>query len=299
MTEAAGGPGNSSHDPDGVTGGKPFATIIIPCYNEAACIERCLRAHTAQTVHPLELILTDDGSSDGTAEIVERLREEIPGITLLRQEHAGPARARNLAARHARADILVFTDADMLPAPDYVENITRPIRTGAARGTFTYDEFVRNVGNYWADAWAVASGKPVGRFSIPGRPHSVFRAILRTEFERIGGYTDVGTGGVGEDQTLAIKLGYKPTEAPGAVYHHDNPATLHEFFASAAWYGKGWYYRRCWFDRLKCLLRRNPPVSFLRHLFRCPPRYLPGLVVYDFAIIWGMLRSIGREDIAK
>lgn len=85
----------------------PALTVIIPVYNGARTIERCLRA---VTVDPdVECIVVDDGSDDGTPDVIRRfsvrsIRNPAPG---------GPARARNMGARLAKGEILAFIDADV------------------------------------------------------------------------------------------------------------------------------------------------------------------------------------------
>lgn len=100
-------------------------SVIVPVYNGAAVIERCLDALASQTVpsEQFEIIVVDDGSQDGTPERVECWtgRRRAGQVTLVRQGHAGPAAARNRGADIARAPLLLFTDADCQPIPGWVE----------------------------------------------------------------------------------------------------------------------------------------------------------------------------------
>src|SRR3989442_1235837 len=67
----------------------PFVTVVVPMYNEADCIADCARSVLGQDFAPLELLVVDDGSADGSAAICESL-----GVTVLRQDHRGPGTAR-------------------------------------------------------------------------------------------------------------------------------------------------------------------------------------------------------------
>jgi len=101
----------------------PRAAVIIPAYNAAATIERTVRGVLAQTMGDLLLIVVDDGSTDDTAAILERIREEDARLLPITVENGGPARARNLAldAVPPGTEYLMFSDADDLLAPDALE----------------------------------------------------------------------------------------------------------------------------------------------------------------------------------
>lgn len=102
----------------------PKVTILIPAFNEADCIEETVRNKLDQN-YPrdrLQIIVASDGSTDGTDDIVSAFRSE--GVELLRVEgRQGKAAALNVAIRHATGDIVVFSDANSLFAPDAVERL--------------------------------------------------------------------------------------------------------------------------------------------------------------------------------
>ncbi|WPL19382.1 putative glycosyltransferase EpsJ [Thiorhodovibrio winogradskyi] len=90
-------------------------SVVIPAYNAAAYIAECLQSVLSQQdCPPFEVIVVDDGSKDGTAELVER---DFSTVRLIRKPNGGPGSARNMGVEHAEADIIVFIDADdrMLP----------------------------------------------------------------------------------------------------------------------------------------------------------------------------------------
>ncbi|GII79523.1 hypothetical protein Sru01_45050 [Sphaerisporangium rufum] len=100
-----------------MTGQPPLVSVIVPNYNYATSLELCLRALLAQTYRPAELIVVDDGSTDGSVEVARRL-----GVRVVRTgRNLGVAGARNLGVEHARGEILVFVDSDVAPYPDAVE----------------------------------------------------------------------------------------------------------------------------------------------------------------------------------
>jgi len=112
------------------------ASVIIPAYNAKDVLPRCLRALEHQTIpqDQYEVIVVDDGSTDDTAALAK-----ASGAQTLKMRHAGPAAARNQGAKLARAGIIVFTDADCEPSPDFLERILEPFDApvvSGARGVY-------------------------------------------------------------------------------------------------------------------------------------------------------------------
>ncbi|MGW0969725.1 bifunctional polysaccharide deacetylase/glycosyltransferase family 2 protein [Streptomyces sp. NPDC002516] len=98
-------------------------TVIVPAYNEKECIANTLDS-LARSTHPIEIIVVDDGSEDGTAEIAESLG--MPNVRVLRQENAGKPAALNNGVREARHDIVVMMDGDTVFEPDAVRRLVQP-----------------------------------------------------------------------------------------------------------------------------------------------------------------------------
>ena len=125
--------------------GTPPVTIVISAYNEAGCIEATLRNKLALDYPDdlCEIIVVSDGSDDGTDEIVARIAAAAPDrVRLLRQEpRAGKTNALNAAASIARGEILVFSDANSLYAPDALRRLVEPFAdpaVGYATGRMLY-----------------------------------------------------------------------------------------------------------------------------------------------------------------
>lgn len=105
-------------------------SVVVPCYNAGRYIAGSLRSVLAQTSSPLEIIVVDDGSSDGSADLVRR---EFPDVVVLSQANQGAAAARNLGIRHARGEWVAFLDADDLWLPGKLEAQSKCI--AASSGT--------------------------------------------------------------------------------------------------------------------------------------------------------------------
>ena len=89
-----------------------YLSIIIPVYNKTEYLEGCLKSVLGQTVDDLEAICIDDGSTDGSAEIVERFAEKDKRIWLIRQPNLGAGAARNVGVKAAKGEYIAFLDAD-------------------------------------------------------------------------------------------------------------------------------------------------------------------------------------------
>ena len=100
-------------------------SIVIPVYNAKASLERCVDSWLCQTRKDLEIILVDDGSSDGSKELCDELAKNHSGTCLrvIHQANSGVSAARNAGIRAAEGEFLLFTDSDDYVEPDYLEKM--------------------------------------------------------------------------------------------------------------------------------------------------------------------------------
>jgi len=103
----------------------PSCSIIIPLFNKEQRVESCLASAQAQTVEALEIIVVDDGSTDGSAALVEAIAATDARVTLIRQVNAGPSAARNTGLDAARGKYVTFLDADDRLAPGFVGELSQ------------------------------------------------------------------------------------------------------------------------------------------------------------------------------
>lgn len=101
----------------------PLITVIVPIYNIMEYLPRCVRSITAQTYGNLEILLIDDGSTDGTGELCDRLGTEDDRIRVFHKENGGSSSARNLGLRHATGKYVGFVDSDDYIEPDMYERL--------------------------------------------------------------------------------------------------------------------------------------------------------------------------------
>ncbi|MDN0199895.1 bifunctional polysaccharide deacetylase/glycosyltransferase family 2 protein [Streptomyces sp. S.PNR 29] len=98
-------------------------SVVIPAYNERLCIAKTLRSLAASD-HPVEIIVVDDGSTDGTADIAESLA--LGHVTVIRRPNGGKPSALNTGILRASHDIIVMLDADTVFAPSTVRRLVQP-----------------------------------------------------------------------------------------------------------------------------------------------------------------------------
>jgi len=93
-------------------------SIVIPTYNRKPILKKCLYALENQILNKLisfyEIIVIDDGSTDGTTKWIQENQKQLPHVVLYEQEHGGPALGRNLGVIKSRGDIIIFIDSDLV-----------------------------------------------------------------------------------------------------------------------------------------------------------------------------------------
>jgi GT2 family glycosyltransferase len=135
-------------------------SVIVPVYNASATLRRCLLALAQQSHAPLELILVDNVSSDGSYEEMQVLSRDFPyPVRITQERHQGAAAARNAGARLAAGEWLAFTDADCEPEPEW-------LATGVALSGESDAEVVALAGPAWGTLEGDATARMLGLTSL-------------------------------------------------------------------------------------------------------------------------------------
>ncbi|MEW5965686.1 MAG: glycosyltransferase family A protein [Pseudomonadota bacterium] len=118
-------------------------SVVMPCHNAAAHVAEAVASVLGQHYAPVELVVVDDGSTDGSTELLQRLAAAHPDrLTLVHQVRAGPFAARNAGLVHAHGNFVAFLDADDLWHPDALARLHHALQAaGADLATCNWQDF--------------------------------------------------------------------------------------------------------------------------------------------------------------
>lgn len=252
----------------GFTWGAPVTepvTVLVPAYNERECIANTVRS-LSESDHPIEVIVIDDGSTDGTADIVEALW--LPNVHVVRQPNSGKPAALNNGIAHARHDLIVMMDGDTVFEPSTVRELVQPFgdpRVGAVAGN-------AKVGNRDSLIGAWQHIEYVMGFNLDRRMYDMLRcmptipgavgAFRREALERVGGMSE-DTLAEDTDITMAMhRDGWRVVYAERARAWTEAPESVQQLWSQRYRWSYGtmqaiWKHRRA-------LIERGPSGRFGR-----------------------------------
>lgn len=166
----------------------PLVSVVIPAFEAERFLAEAIESVLAQTYAPVETIVVDDGSSDGTAAVAAR----YPQATLIRQPNAGPAAARNRGFATCQGELVAFHDADDAMSADKLEvQVGHLLADPAAELVFGEQELIVDDGAelpFWAEGSAARLPMPQRPAELAGEPlvHPMTMLMRREVFERVG-----------------------------------------------------------------------------------------------------------------
>jgi cellulose synthase/poly-beta-1,6-N-acetylglucosamine synthase-like glycosyltransferase/peptidoglycan/xylan/chitin deacetylase (PgdA/CDA1 family) len=256
----------------------PPASIVVPAFNEAVGIERAVRSLAESEYPELEVIVVDDGSTDGTAELVDRLGLE--GVVVVRQPNMGKAAALNHGIATARHDVLVLVDADTIFEPETLARLVQPFRdaevgavsgntkVGNRRGLLGRWQHIEYVMGFNLDRrlYDVVQCMP----TVPG----AIGAFRREALEDIGGISGE-TLAEDTDATIALgRTGWRVVYVEEARAWTEAPSSL----------GALWRQRYRWCYGTLQSIWKHKAAFWRRGEERIGRRALPYLVLFQIAL---------------
>lgn len=232
-------------------------SVIVPAYNESAGIEAAVRSLVASD-YPVEVIVVDDGSSDGTADLVEGLR--LPGVRVIRQANAGKPAALNTGLQAASYELVVMVDGDTVFEPDAVRMLVQPFAdpaVGAVSGNAKVANRGGLLGRWQHIEYVVGFNLDRRLFDLaecmPTVPGAV-GGFRRSALQRIGGLSDVT---LAEDTDLTMALcrdGWRVVYEERARAWTEAPASLGALWRQRYRWCYGtlqamWKHRGAWVQR--------------------------------------------------
>jgi len=216
--------------------GLPPVSVIVPAYNEEVGIAAAVRSLAGGDYPELEVIVVDDGSTDGTAAVVTALAAGDPRITLIRQENAGKPAALNTGIAAARHEIVVMVDGDTIFERDTIRNLVGPFedpsvggvsgntKVGNRRGLLGRWQHIEYVIGFNLDRrmYDVLSCMP----TIPG----AIGAFRREALDQVGG---VSSDTLAEDTDLTMALnraGWRVVYEESARAWTEAPSSLRQLW---------------------------------------------------------------------
>ncbi len=132
-----------------------FVSVVIPTYNRLPILKKCLDSLENQflidEIQDFEIVIVDDGSTDGTIDWLQNNIETFPHLRLFEQSHGGPALGRNLGVEKSKGELIVFIDSDLIVDKyflvNHVNSLTKAWKRNGNRKFFTYGSVI-NTSNF-------------------------------------------------------------------------------------------------------------------------------------------------------
>jgi glycosyltransferase involved in cell wall biosynthesis len=218
----------------------PKFSVIIPAHNEEEVIEKAIKSIQEQTFRDFEIIISNDGSTDRTKEIVERLIKKDKRIKILNQDKGhSAAYARNRGAEVARGEILIFLDADTFISTNALKEMAKSKLDVQA---FAFDCIPRNntLINYALSGLVVPIIAKKEVYSIRDDSPLMFFCIKSEAYKKIRGYDE--NIFYFEDEDFAKRFyeaGFKTAYIRGIYQYFELPANFGGFIRQTKWIAKG------------------------------------------------------------
>ena len=212
----------------------PPVTVIVPAYNEEVGIAAAVRSLAASDYPKREIIVVDDGSTDGTAAAVEAIDD--PRMRLIRQANAGKPAALNTGIAAARHDVIVMVDGDTIFEPDTIRHLVAPLadpKVGAVAGNAKVGNRHGLLGRWQHIEYVVGCNLDRRMYEALGCVPTVPGAVGAFRRQALTGLGGVSDDTLAEDTDLTMALNrasWKVAYAERARAWTEAPATLRQLW---------------------------------------------------------------------
>jgi cellulose synthase/poly-beta-1,6-N-acetylglucosamine synthase-like glycosyltransferase len=252
---------------------EPYISVVVTCYNKRDIIGECIRSVLNQNYENYELIVIDDGSTDGSMEAIKKF--DSARIKVMRIEHQGISAAKNTGIRHARGSIVLFLDGDCVLDGKGLRELSK---------SFSNPE----IGCVGGALLAINGQNPIAKMvelmqnGVERKwPFGANVAYRRDVLEKIGGFDERMEAGEDADLFIrATKAGFGYFFNPNLTAKTFNPSSLPAFFRQRLRWGTGFVY----------LFKKHSNVLTLK-VKRCFTLtaaliFSPLLLLVDWRLIW-------------
>ncbi|MDD1613733.1 MAG: glycosyltransferase [Methylococcaceae bacterium] len=169
----------------------PIISIIMPCYNAEAFLEKTIEGVFQQTYPHVELIIVDDGSTDRSPAILLESAKKYPALKVFAHANSGPYPARNLALQHAQGEFVAFLDADDYWTPDCLEKLYHAlIEANADLSYCGWQNVVENGEDGPPYVPPIYENGDIFEYFLTGCPWPIHAALTRrTIVDKVGGFS--------------------------------------------------------------------------------------------------------------
>lgn len=171
---------------------RPLVSVVVPAFNSERFLGEALKSISAQTYAPVETIVVDDGSGDGTAEVARA----HAGVTVIEQENSGPSAARNRGFAACNGTFVAFHDSDDLMTPDKLAvQVGHLLENPAVGCVLAEQELIVEEGAelpFWVEGTKVETVMPPRPPELEDEPmvHPMTMVVRREAFELVGDFDE-------------------------------------------------------------------------------------------------------------
>jgi glycosyltransferase involved in cell wall biosynthesis len=205
-------------------------SIIIPTFNGGLRIGNCLDALVRQTAEQdAEILVVNDGSTDNTADVIAG----YSGVRLITQSNAGPAAARNRGALEARGTIILFTDDDCVPMPEWLAAMIEPFKVQNVVGVKgAYRSHQNRLAPRFVQIEYEDKYRRMAELSKIDFVDTYSAGFRRDRFLEMNGYNTSFPVACAEDVELSYRMfarGWTMKFVPAAIVYHTHPDTFRKY----------------------------------------------------------------------